>query len=85
MGIGGNGVSTLDADIRRQECVDVVKDTLFYNSFVIKVKEVLQRVNASIRPGASGQHNPLPEEDAKSLFDFLLDRVGILLDLKPAV
>ena len=42
-------------------------------------------MNATIRPGASRQHKTLPEEDPEGFFDFLLDRVGILLDLKPAV
>jgi hypothetical protein len=42
-------------------------------------------MDAAVRPGAAGQYNTLPEEDPEGFFNFLLDRVGILLDLEPAV
>ena len=42
-------------------------------------------MDAAVCPRTSGQHKTLPEEDPKRLFDLLLDRIGICLDLKSAV
>jgi hypothetical protein len=41
MGIGSDGPGPLDADIGGEEGVEVVKDTLFDNPFIIKMKIVL--------------------------------------------
>ena len=41
MGIGCDGISAFDRDVRGEDGVEVINDALFDNSFIIKVKIVL--------------------------------------------
>lgn len=46
---------------------------------------ILQRMNAAISPGGASQRKPLAKEGLECLFHFLLDGIGVGLDLKSAV
>jgi len=85
VGVGSYGVDIIQDDVGRKDGVDIIKDTLFYSPFIIKVKKVLQGMDTAIGAGGAGEFEAGAKEDAEGFFDFLLDRCGVLLDLESAV
>jgi hypothetical protein len=85
MGIGSHGIKILKNDIPGKEGIDIIKGSGLYSSFKINMKEILQGVDAPVRPGGSRQCQPLPEENGQRLFHFLLDGSSIVLDLESTV
>ena len=85
MGVWGNGVNIDQDYIRRKDGIYVIEDASVDKSFVIKVKKVLNRMDPAICTGGPCEVEPGAEEDAEGLFNFLLDGVGVLLDLESAI
>lgn len=85
VGIIGDGADALENDVGRQDRIDVIDGTVFYNSLVIKMKIVLEGMDAAVRAGRAGKEAWLAEEDGKRLLYLLLDRRCVVLDLKSAV
>jgi len=85
MSLGRHGINTLYTDVPRQDGIQPVDHLLLHNSFKVKVKIVLQRVNAGIGPGSPGHDNLLPEKNGKCFFYLFLYGSGIGLDLETTV
>ena len=85
MGVGGHGADTLDYDIRGKDRIHVIEHLILDNSLVVKMEKVLHRMNTRVGTGGAGEGDGLSVEDLQGFFHFLLDRGGVVLDLKSAI